>query len=81
MAACSISNSVDPHHREDREMQYMETVKKYSADEINIFPEIFAELVDVLERCAQADDIQDILGQVFHELELHNKWHGQFFTP
>ncbi len=27
------------------------------------------------------DRLTDILGSVFHELELHNKWTGQFFTP
>jgi type I restriction-modification system DNA methylase subunit len=23
----------------------------------------------------------DVLGSVYHELELHNKWAGQYFTP
>jgi len=81
MAACSISNAVDPLYYDEREKQYMDTVKKYSKEEVNIFPEIFAELVWALEQCAQEENMQDILGRVFHELELHNKWHGQFFTP
>lgn len=81
MAACSISNSVDWIHREEREKQYMEVIKKYTKEEINVFPEIFAELVAVMEQCAQENDMQDILGRVFHELELHNKYKGQFFTP
>jgi type I restriction-modification system DNA methylase subunit len=33
-------------------------------------------LVDALE-----EDAGDLLGRLFHELELGNKWTGQFFTP
>lgn len=28
-----------------------------------------------------ADDPVDILGRVFHELNLHSEWNGQFFSP
>lgn len=81
MAATSISNSIDALHRDDREKGYLEVVKKYTHDELELFPQMFAELVNVLEQCAKDEDITDVLGRVFHELELHNTWHGQFFTP
>jgi type I restriction-modification system DNA methylase subunit len=54
----------------------MEIVKRYQPDEVKLFPEMLATLVDELE-----DDPEDILGKTYHELELHNKWSGQYFTP
>ena len=81
MSAISISNSIDPVHWEDRERRYMEIVKGYNKAEINLFPQMLAELVKSLEQCAQEKSLDDILGKTFHELELHNKYKGQFFTP
>jgi hypothetical protein len=78
LSAISISNQVDLLHREKREARYMEIVKQYSKDEINIFPELFGNLVLALEAEGRP---YDVLGKVFHLLELHNKYHGQFFTP
>lgn len=78
-AAISLSNAIDWIHREDREKQYLETVKKYSKEELALFPEMFAHLVEELELYAEAPE--DVLGGIFHELELHNKYKGQFFTP
>ena len=81
MSAVSISNSIDPVHREDRERRYMEIVKGYNKAEMNLFPQMLTELVKSLEQCAQEKSLDDILGKTFHELELHNKYKGQFFTP
>lgn len=81
MSAISISKPVDPVHREEREKRYMETIKRYSREELDLFPKMFGELVEALEQCAQEERLDDILGKVFHELELHNKYKGQFFTP
>ena len=77
--ACSISNSVDVAHREKREARYMEIVGRYKEDLSVIretFPRVMAEVASALE-----EDPQDILGQTFHEMELHNKDRGQAFTP
>jgi N-6 DNA methylase len=76
MAAISISNAVDIGPREKREGRYMEIVKRYQPDELQKFPQMFGELTLALE-----DEPSDVLGQTFHDLELHNKWAGQFFTP
>ena len=81
MSAISISNSIDPVHQADREKRYLEIVKGYSKAEINLFPQILAELVKSLEQCAQEKSLDDVLGKTFHELELHDKYKGQFFTP
>lgn len=81
MSAISISSPVDPVHWEEREKRYMETIKRYSREELDLFPQMFEGLVEALEQCTQEGRLDDILGKVFHELELHNKYKGQFFTP
>src|SRR3954468_468338 len=75
-AAISISNAVDLANREKREERYLQIVGRYKPDELAKFPEMLAELTLALE-----DEIGDVLGRAFHDLELHNKWAGQFFTP
>ena len=81
VCAISISNAVDWKHREEREQQYLETINKYTPDEQKILVETFSELVVALEREHTKSGPMDLLGKVFHALELHNKYHGQFFTP
>lgn len=76
MGACAVSNKVDFSQYDVREDRYMQIVKKYEKDEIQAFPKMLAELFSALD-----GEPQDLLGMVFHELELHNKYTGQFFTP
>lgn len=76
MAAIAWSNRVDPTHYEKREARYLEIVKAYNRAEVELFPQILSHLVMALE-----DDMTDVLGRVFHALELHNKYTGQYFTP
>jgi len=79
MAAISISNAVDWGQKEKREAEYMEIVGRYERQEVDTFPQMMGHLIEELER--HAANPQDVLGKVFHELELHNKYKGQFFTP
>lgn len=76
MAAISISNTTDRFQRKNREERYLEISNKYSKDELMIFSEMMADLVMDLE-----ENPRDVLGEAFMELELGNKWVGQFFTP
>lgn len=76
MGAISMSNAVDLGPRETREQRYLEVVRRYKPDEVVKFPQMFAHLTMALEAAPA-----DVLGQTFHDLELHNKWAGQFFTP
>lgn len=76
MSACALSNAVDMRHYDDREAEYMRTVRKYNAEEVACFPRALAELVEALE--AEPDDI---LGKAYMALEIYNKDAGQFFTP
>lgn len=76
MAALSFSNAVDLAHFEKREARYMEIIKRYRPDELKRFPEMLAVLTETMEA-----ETSDVLGKTFHDLELHNKWAGQFFSP
>jgi N-6 DNA Methylase len=76
MAAISMSNAVDLHHYETREARYMQMVKGYNRTELDLFMEGFKHLTLAMDA-----KTQDVLGRTYHDLELHNKWAGQFFTP
>jgi type I restriction-modification system DNA methylase subunit len=81
MSAIAISNSVDWPQKEEREKQYMSIISRYESKEIELFPELLGELILALEDELTSGGPTDVLGEVFHGLELHNKWTGQFFTP
>lgn len=74
--ALAMANSVDLRQREPREARYLDIVGHYRPDVIGLFPRVLAELVQALEVGPG-----DVLGALFHDLELHNKARGQFFTP
>lgn len=76
MAAIALSNAVDRPQCERRETRYLEIVRRYEPEEVAKFPQMLALLTEELER-----EGSDVLGRTFHELELHNKWAGQFFSP
>lgn len=75
LAAIAISNSCDFRNFRERENQYLSIVKKYTQNEVDLFPKLLGELVMILE-----NKMSDALGEIFMELELENKWKGQFFT-
>lgn len=77
MFALMISNTVDFRFRDEREREYIEISHKYKESEMQVFVEIFAEIVNQLE----ADQEQDFLGDLYMQLDLGSHWHGQFFTP
>lgn len=77
MTAAAISNAVDRRHADKREEQYMTIIKKYTPEELNVFPQLFALIVSGMEE----DPDHDILGELYMQLELGNVHAGQFFTP
>lgn len=77
MAASAISNTIDKTHAEKRETHYMQIIKKYNKDELEVFPLLFALIVDGMEQ----EPDQDFLGELYMELDLGNDKNGQFFTP
>ena len=81
VSAIVISNAVDLMQHKRREEVYMEIIQKYTKSEQEQLAEAFAELVLALQHEQSIHGPTDILGQVFHALELHSKYKGQFFTP
>ena len=77
MSAIALSNTVDLRQRDEREAEYLRIVGRYRADEV----ERFAHALGALQLCFHTGGHDDVLGSVFMELELGNKWAGQFFTP
>ncbi|MCI9427352.1 MAG: SAM-dependent DNA methyltransferase [Eubacterium sp.] len=79
MSACAIANAVD--HRSDvqklREDSYLETVKRYSKEEIEQLCELLAVTVSALDK----NPAQDFLGGLYMKLNFGNENKGQFFTP
>ena len=76
MFAISISNSVDVLNFESREKEYMDIAKKYNSGELKIISDMCGMLVIAME-----EEMTDILGYIYHHLELHSNNLGQFFTP
>lgn len=74
--ALIISNVVDERFKAEREERYMNTVKKYRPEEMQIFTEIFAEIVIQMER----EPEQDFLGDLYMTLDLGSHWHGLRLT-
>ena len=76
--AVSLASNGDHVNGEKRKKRYQEISDSLSAD---ILKEYF-ELIEIVGQtfAKNADDPVDILGVVFHELNLQNAWSGQFFT-
>ena len=77
MSAISLANTINGPYREEREKAYLTRAGKYSKQELDVFVEMFAEVVMDMER----DPDQDFLGEMFMALDMGNEWKGQFFTP
>ena len=75
--AIEIANAVDLNHREKRNETYKRIAAKYKPEEFRQFGELFTILVESLER----NPFQDFLGQMYMELDMGSKSHGQCFTP
>lgn len=76
MSACSLSNTCDPLHREEREAAYLRTVARYTPEEAARMSQMLAVLVEILEA-----GMTDALGQIFMAMDFGSAWAGQFFTP
>jgi len=71
-----LSNVADPINKAAREEQYRFIVKQYKAEEFQQFPPLLGMLAACLEH-----ETTDVLGRLYHRLEIHNHQSGQFFTP
>ena len=76
VSAIAFSNAVDKPQFEKREQRYFDIIKGYTKEELNAFPKMLGMLTQHLET-----GFNDVLGNVYHELEIHNERAGQYFTP
>lgn len=76
LVAISISNACDKDQALEREQRYLDIIKTYSPEQIWKISDIMGLVVLELSK-----EPQDVLGKIFMELELGNKWTGQVFTP
>jgi type I restriction-modification system DNA methylase subunit len=76
LSAIAFSNVADPINRVAREEQYLRIVKQYTPEAFQKFPDLLGMLTLCLEQ-----ERTDVLGVLYHRLELHNEQAGQFFTP
>lgn len=70
-------NTCNTEGYEDREKEFNRLVEKHGAKTMQMFYECHAELVMLFEE----KGIDDYLGKIHHQLGVHNKMKGQFFTP
>lgn len=81
LSAAALKNSIKlvspSYYCQKVEDEYLDIVKKYKRESINIF----AELLSIFVLMADKKEPCDILGDIFMELELSDAWKGQFFTP
>lgn len=77
--AISIANATSPHIDpiyQQRELQWKDTMSRYSRQEQDMFGEMLGMLIMALE-----EDIRDVIGDVYMKAGIGNKTTGQFFTP
>lgn len=61
----------------ERENEYLRIINSYEKKEQKLFPQMFALLVEELEKRPN----QDLLGKLYMALGISNNCAGQFFTP
>lgn len=82
VSAIAIANSISRGEDWDkREKTYMNIIKRYNRDELDLFSTMLGQLVLISHKNWINQDYKDTLGDIHHDLELHNRYKGQFFTP
>jgi type I restriction-modification system DNA methylase subunit len=78
LSAISLNNVMEPdaERKATLEAEYMGIIRTYSHDEVQGFAELLGLVVELLEPTPQ-----DVLGDLYMELDLGNERTGQFFTP
>lgn len=78
LCAISLNNVMEPdaERKAALEVEYMGIIHTYSHDETLGFAELLGLVVELLEPTPQ-----DVLGDLYMELDLGNDRAGQFFTP
>lgn len=78
--AICISNRFDKPQFEQREKRYLDIVKKYEKNDLELMAQLFAEIWVLLSNMPE-DGFDDYLGQLYMLSDTSSKKAGQFFTP
>lgn len=85
MTSIAISNSAErfflPGSYEKREQRYLSLAEIYDKEELVNMSEAFSLFVKLQDYNLQSQGAKDILGGLLMDLNLGDKWAGQFFTP
>jgi len=81
LSALTISNRYYLKQFKERENRYLEIANNLSKEEMDGFAQMLAALIEALKYEADSGKLHDVLGDIYHQLGLHNKWKAQFFTP
>ena len=78
LSAISLNNVMEPdaERKATLESEYMDIIRSYSHEQAHGFAELLGLVVNMLEPTPQ-----DVLGELYMELDLGNERAGQFFTP
>ncbi len=80
--AITISNQFDKRQAKRREERYLQIVKGYDRDMLELLVKVFAEIYTLLsQQTNPAVGFNDYLGELYMRSETSNKYAGQFFTP
>ena len=77
MFATSLANVFPGPYRKEREESYLKIAKKYTPKELDVFAKMMGLVVVGMDE----NPDQDFLGELYMNLDMGNKWTGQFFTP
>ncbi len=85
LSAIALQNQymkeIDLEIYEKYEQRYFEIIKNYEKEDLNNIAKMFGYLSAEINYRMENGRISDVLGEMFHDLQLHNKYKGQFFTP
>lgn len=74
--AIAISNQY-AYFDKKKEEKYFKHLDRYGADWMTNASNVLADILMFFSQGSRTD----LLGRIFHSLEMHNKYRGQFFTP
>lgn len=79
ITATCLSAETDPSTAKERLARYQEIVNDMEPEAVSAYARMCALLYLAVRE--NWDEPRDILGAVYHELNLNNAWNGQYFTP
>ena len=79
LTAVSPAAQTDPSCSAEREKRYSEITKGMSPELLNRYADLTA--IMFLAILVHRNEPRDVLGEIYHELNLYQEWNGQYFTP